>query len=82
MDTKNRCTCNFSTANLLLPPKKRKRDYADVYVDVASKCISDSLFPKGIDWWGVQTIKSAAAGLKPGATPSFWLSDPNEYFYY
>ena len=54
--------------------KREKRDYADVYVDVASKCISDSLFPKGIDCWGVQTIKSAAAGLKPGATPSFWLS--------
>lgn len=54
--------------------KKEKRDYADVYVDVASKCISDSLFPKDVDCWGVQTIKNAAAGLKPGATPSFWLS--------
>lgn len=54
--------------------KREKRNYADVYVDVASKCISDSLFPKNIDCWGVQTIKNAAAGLKPGATPSFWLS--------
>ena len=54
--------------------KREKRDYADVYVDVASKCISDPLFPKDIDCWGVQTIKSTAAGFKPGATPSFWLS--------
>lgn len=54
--------------------KKEKRDYADVYVDVAQKCISDSLFPNNLDCWGIKTIKSAAAGLKPGATPSFWLS--------
>lgn len=54
--------------------KREKRDYADVYVDVANKCILDSLFPSNIDCWGIKTIKSAAAGLKPGATPSFWLS--------
>lgn len=54
--------------------KREKRDYADVYVDVAKKCVSDYLFPKDIDCWGIQTIKNAAAGFKPGATPSFWLS--------
>lgn len=54
--------------------KREKREYADVYVDVASKCILDSLFPRDINCWGTQTIKSSAAGLKPGATPSFWLS--------
>lgn len=50
------------------------REYADVYVDVAQKCISDSLFPNDIICWGTTTIKSAAQGFKPGATPSFWLS--------
>ena len=54
--------------------KREKRDYADVYIDVAKKCISDSLFPSDVDCWGVKTIRSAATGFKPGATPSFWLS--------
>ncbi len=54
--------------------KREKRDYADVYIDVANKCVSDTLFPKEIDCWGTQIIRSAATGFKPGATPSFWLS--------
>lgn len=54
--------------------KREMREYADVYVDVAQKCISDSLFPNDIICWGTTTIKSAAQGFKPGATPSFWLS--------
>ena len=55
--------------------KREKRDYADVYIDVAKKCISDSLFPSDVDCWGDKTIRSAATGIKPGATPSFWLSE-------
>lgn len=54
--------------------KRENRDYADVYVDVANRCMADRRFPKDLTCWGCDTIKGTASGLKPGATPSFWIS--------
>lgn len=54
--------------------RKEKLDYADTYTLVAKDCIADSRFPDIDNCWGIETIKNAAKGLKPGATPSFWVS--------
>jgi hypothetical protein len=54
--------------------KREKMEYADVYTEVARKCLADSEFPKDLVCWGSQTVKSTASGMKPGSTPSFWVS--------
>lgn len=54
--------------------KKGGMDYADVYVDVARKCLADVEFPNELVCWGSHIVKSAASGMKPGSTPSFWVS--------
>lgn len=58
--------------------KKKNREsdeeYADVYIEVAKACIDDVRFPQELDCWGCQTIKNTAIGMKPGSTPSFWIS--------
>ena len=61
--------------------RKETLDYADVYTLVAKECIKDNRFPK-IDCWGAETIKNAANGMKPGSTPSFWLSVRMNIFIY
>ncbi len=62
--------------------KKENRDYADVYVDVAKRCVVDVRFPHQLSCWGCQTVQNAAIGMKPGATPSFWISVRMNIFIY
>lgn len=54
--------------------KREKMEYADVYIDIARKCLADSEFPNELVCWGSQTVRSTASGMKPGSTPSFWVS--------
>ncbi len=54
--------------------QRLRREYTDVYTNVARKCIEHPEFPKELSCWGIDTIRNAAAGYKPGATPSFWIS--------
>lgn len=54
--------------------KESDEEYADTYINVAKACIEDQRFPRELVCWGCQTVKNTAAGMKPGATPSFWIS--------
>lgn len=54
--------------------KKGDNEYADTYNIVAKSCIKDAKFPNELDCWGCYTIKNTAMNMKPGATPSFWIS--------
>lgn len=49
--------------------------YAETYKKVATMVISDSQFPSNLNLnWGINQIQNCHLGLKPGATPSFWIS--------
>ena len=54
--------------------KESDEEYADVYIEVAKACMGDARFPKGLTCWGCQTVENTANGMKPGSTPSFWIS--------
>ncbi|MEC4094015.1 beta family protein [Myroides odoratimimus] len=49
--------------------------YADTYRRVAHKVVADDMFPININSnWGITQILNCSKGLKPGATPSFWIA--------
>lgn len=48
--------------------------YASTYIQVAQSVCFDQRFPSDLDIWGIEQIKTCAAGGTPSASPSFWIS--------
>lgn len=48
--------------------------YQGAYTFAAGRAVSDKRFPRNLNIWGIDTIRSCAFGSVPSSKPNFWIS--------